>query len=87
MRATPDDSSLLPPRACRSARFPLIARFRPASASLQPRMRQSPGHSVLTLTAAPSSAPGTFTATVIAITLSSDPIGTTAPLALAISAP
>ena len=57
------------------------------TASFSPSTPTIGGHSVLTLTAAPSSTPGTFTATVIAITLSSDPIGTTAPLALAISAP
>jgi len=45
------------------------------------------GRSVLTLTAAPSSAAGAFAATVTAMTLSSDPIGTSAPLGLTISAP
>jgi hypothetical protein len=39
------------------------------------------------LTAAPSSTVGAFAATVTAMTLSSDPIGTTAPLGLTISAP
>jgi hypothetical protein len=39
------------------------------------------------LTAAPSSAAGAFAATVTAMTLSSDPIGTSAPLGLTISAP
>ena len=57
------------------------------TASFSPSTPTIGGHSVLTLTAASSTAPGAFTATVIAITLSSDPIGTTAPLALAISAP
>ena len=57
------------------------------TASFSPSTPTIGGHSVLTLTAAPSSAPGAFTATVIAITLSSDPIGTTTPLALAISTP
>jgi hypothetical protein len=37
--------------------------------------------------AAPSSAAGAFAATVTAMTLSSDPIGTSTPLGLTISAP
>jgi hypothetical protein len=45
------------------------------------------GRSVLTLTAATSSAAGAFEATVTAMTLSSDPIGTSAPLGLTISVP
>jgi len=49
--------------------------------------RRHGGHSVLTLTAAPSSGVGAFAVTVTAITLSSDPIGTSAPLGLTISAP
>ena len=47
--------------------------------------RRHGGHSVLTLTAAPSSAAGAFAVTVTAMTLSSDPIGTSAPLSLTIS--
>jgi hypothetical protein len=57
------------------------------TASFSPSEPTIGGHSVLTLTAAPSSAAGAFTATVIAITLSSDPIGTSAPLGLTISTP
>jgi len=45
------------------------------------------GRSVLTLTAAPASAVGAFAVTVTAMTLSSDPIGTSTPLSLRISAP
>ena len=45
------------------------------------------GRSALTLTAAPSSTAGAFAVTVTAMTLSSDPIGTSAPLGLTISAP
>jgi hypothetical protein len=45
------------------------------------------GFSVLTLTAAPSAAAGAATATVTAMSLSSDPIGTTTPLGLTITAP
>ena len=45
------------------------------------------GRSVLTLTAAPASAAGAFAVTVTAMTLSSDPIGTSTPLSLTISAP
>lgn len=45
------------------------------------------GHAVLTLTAAPSLAAGTFAVTVTAMSLSSDPIGTSAPLGLTIGAP
>ena len=57
------------------------------TASFSPSEPTIGGRSVLTLTAAPSSAAGAFTATVIAITLSSDPIGTSAPLGLTISTP
>jgi hypothetical protein len=57
------------------------------TASFSPPTATIGGRSVLTLTAAPSSAAGAFTATVIAITLSSDPIGTSAPLGLTISTP
>jgi len=45
------------------------------------------GRSALTLTAAPSSTAGAFAVTVTAMTLSSDPIGTSAPLGLTVSAP
>ena len=57
------------------------------TASFSPPAATIGGRSVLTLTAAPSSAAGAFTATVVAITLSSDPIGTSAPLGLTISTP
>ena len=57
------------------------------SASFSPSAAAIGGRSVLTLTAAPSSAAGAFAATVTAMTLSSDPIGTSAPLGLTISAP
>jgi hypothetical protein len=57
------------------------------TASFSPSAPAIGGHSILTLTAAPLSAAGTFAATVIAMTLSSDPIGTSTPLGLTISAP
>jgi len=57
------------------------------AASFSPRTAVIGGRSVLTLTATPSSAAGAFAVTVTAITLSSDPIGTSAPLGLTISAP
>jgi hypothetical protein len=57
------------------------------TASFSPSVAAIGGRSVLTLTAAPSSAAGAFTATVTAMTLSSDPIGTSAPLGVTISAP
>ena len=57
------------------------------TASFSPSTAAIGGRSVLTLTAAPSSAAGAFEATVTAMTLSSDPIGTSAPLGLTISAP
>jgi hypothetical protein len=57
------------------------------TASFSPSTAVIGGRSVLTLTAAPSSAAGPFAATVTAMTLSSDPIGTSAPLGLTISAP
>ena len=57
------------------------------TASFSPRTAVIGGRSVLTLTATPSSAAGAFAVTVTAITLSSDPIGTSAPLGLTISAP
>ena len=57
------------------------------TASVSPPTATIGGLSVLTVTAAPASAAGAFQATVIAMTLSSDPIGTSAPLGLTISAP
>jgi hypothetical protein len=57
------------------------------TASFSPSAAAIGGRSVLTLTAAPSSAAGVFAATVTAMTLSSDPIGTSAPLGLTITAP
>jgi hypothetical protein len=57
------------------------------TASFSPPTTVIGGRSVLTLTAAPSSGVGAFAVTVTAITLSSDPIGTSAPLGLTISAP
>ena len=57
------------------------------TASFSPSTAAIGGRSVLTLTAAPSTAAGAFAATVTAMTLSSDPIGTSAPLRLTISAP
>ena len=57
------------------------------TASFSPSTAVIGGRSVLTLTAAPSSAAGAFAATVTAMTLSSDPIGTSTPLGLTISAP
>ena len=57
------------------------------TASFSPSIAVIGGRSVLTLTAAPSSAAGAFAATVTAMTLSSDPIGTSTPLGLTISAP
>ena len=57
------------------------------TASFSPSTAIIGGRSVLTLTAASSSAPGAFAVTVTAITLSSDPIGTSTPLGLTVSAP
>ena len=57
------------------------------TASFSPSTATIGGRSVLTLTATPSSAAGAFAATITAMTLSSDPIGTSAPLGLTISAP
>jgi hypothetical protein len=57
------------------------------TASFSPSTAAIGGRSVLTLTATPASAAGAFAATVTAMTLSSDPIGTSAPLGLTISAP
>ena len=57
------------------------------TASFSPSTAAIGGHAVLTLTAAPSLASGTFAVTVTAMSLSSDPIGTTAPLGLTIGAP
>jgi hypothetical protein len=56
------------------------------TASFSPSTAAIGGRSVLTLTAAPSSAAGAVEATVTAMTLSSDPIGTSTPLGLTISA-
>jgi hypothetical protein len=57
------------------------------AASFSPAATVIGGRSVLTLTAAPSAAAGAFAVTVTAMTLSSDPIGTSAPLGLTVSAP
>ena len=57
------------------------------TASFSPRTATIGGRSVLTLTAAPSSATEVSAVTVTAITLSSDPIGTSAPLGLTIGTP
>ena len=57
------------------------------AASFSPSTTTIGGRSVLTLTAAPSSAVGAFAVTITAMTLSSDPIGTSAPLGVTISAP
>jgi hypothetical protein len=57
------------------------------TASFSPPTATIGGFSVLTLTAAPSAAAGAATATLTAMSLSSDPIGTTTPLGLTISAP
>jgi hypothetical protein len=57
------------------------------TASFSPSTAAIGGRSVLTLTVTPSSAVGAFAATVTAMTLSSDPIGTSSPLGLTISAP
>jgi hypothetical protein len=57
------------------------------TASFSPSTAAIGGRSVLTLTAAPATAAGAFAATVTAMTLSSDPIGTSTPLGLTISAP
>ena len=56
------------------------------TASFSPSAAPIGGRPVLTLAAAPSSAAGAFAATVTAMTLSSDPIGTSTPLGLTISA-
>jgi carbohydrate-binding DOMON domain-containing protein len=57
------------------------------TASFSPGTATIGGHAVLTLTAARSLPAGTFAVTVTAMSLSSDPIGTTAPLSLTTSAP
>jgi hypothetical protein len=57
------------------------------TASFSPSTATIGGHSVLTLTAAPSAAAGASAVTVTAMSQSSDPIGTSAPLGLTISAP
>jgi|SRR5690242_5958666 hypothetical protein len=56
------------------------------TASFSPPAAAIGGRPILTLTAATSSAVGAFEATVTAMTLSSDPIGTSTPLGLTISA-
>jgi hypothetical protein len=55
------------------------------TAKFSPPTPRISGHSVLTLTTASSSPAGAFAITVIAITLSSDPIGTSHAFALAIN--
>ena len=55
--------------------------------SFSPSTATIGGFSVLTLTAAPSAAAGASAVTVTAMSLSSDPIGTSTPLGLTISAP
>jgi len=55
------------------------------TASFSPSTVAIGGHAVLTLTAAQSLPAGTFAVTVTAMSLSSDPIGTTTPLGLAIA--
>jgi hypothetical protein len=57
------------------------------TASFSPSTATIGGCSILTLTAAPSAAAGASAVTVTAMSLSSDPIGTSAPLGLTISAP
>jgi hypothetical protein len=57
------------------------------TASFSPRTATIGGRAVLTLTATPSTAASAFAATVTAITVSSDPIGTSTPLGLTVSAP
>ena len=57
------------------------------TASFAPPTATIGGRAVLTLTAAPSSVAGTSAVTVTAMTESSDPIGTTAPLGLTIGTP
>lgn len=57
------------------------------TASFSPSTVAIGGHAILTLTTAPSLAAGTFAVTVTAMSLSSDPIGTTAPLSLTLGAP
>jgi hypothetical protein len=55
------------------------------TASFSPSTTAIGGHAVLTLTAAQSLPAGTFAVTVTAMSLSSDPIGTTTPLGLTIA--
>ncbi len=57
------------------------------TASFSPSTVVIGGHAVLTLTAAPSLTAGTFAVTVTAMSLSSDPIGTTTPLSLTLGTP
>ena len=54
------------------------------TASFSPSTTTIGSRSVLTLTTASSARAGEFAATVIAMTLSSDPIGTTTPLAISV---
>ena len=55
------------------------------TASFSPSTTAIGGHAVLILTAARSLPAGTFTVTVTAMVLSSDPIGTTTPLGLTVA--
>ena len=57
------------------------------TASFSPSTATIGGRAVLTLTATSSTAAGAFAVTVTAITVSSDPIGTSTPLGLTVSAP
>jgi hypothetical protein len=57
------------------------------TASFSPPTVTIGGRAILTLTAAPSTTAGAFAVTVTAMTESSDPIGTSTPLGLTISAP
>jgi len=57
------------------------------TASFSPPTAVIGGRAVLTLTAAPSTPAGAFAGTVTAMTLSSDPIGTSTPLGLTVAAP
>jgi hypothetical protein len=81
--------SFLAPAALYGAPVTLDVSGLPAgvTASFAPRTAVIGGHAVLTLTAARSRPAGTFAVTVTAMVLSSDPIGTTAPLSLTIGAP
>lgn len=57
------------------------------TASFSPGTVAIGGHAILTLTGAHSLAAGTFAVTITAMSLSSDPIGTTAPISLTTAAP